>query len=128
MEQEKKTKTNGLSDPERIKDLKDVYEETKGETGKEGSKTKRGRGRPKAEKKFKVDEKLFHGIIEFPFRYIATRTDDDKWLLTPEESKELTRLTVAVANKHLPLILDRWGEELALTVFLSVIIMKRRFS
>lgn len=63
-------------------------------------------------------------IIAFPFNFFAERYGDF-WKLSPEQENHLTGLTNKVASKYLPLWLEKYADEFALTMTLGMLIYPR---
>lgn len=101
---------------------------------------KRGRGRPVGSRNKSKDEILSEtpafelsptlisavgSIFSFPFDIIASRTKEDKWRLTPEEKNQAGELTSKVVFKYLPVILEKYIDEITLALFILTIISER---
>jgi len=70
---------------------------------------------------FKLSKDIVAPLCDFPFNFMAGRWGGH-WKLTPEERSQMAAAFVPVANKYLPDIIDRWGEEISLGFVMFAII------
>lgn len=111
----KKTKTGGVDS-----NLNDIKEDLESENTPEPE--------PKVEELLdnSLDLDFLKQVIAFPFNYASDRVDK-KWKLTDIELDNLAGLSNTVLNKYLPDLLLRFGAEIALTGYLSIIVLNRVF-
>ena len=71
-----------------------------------------------------LDEATIRMFLQVPFDFIAARKGEH-WKLSPEELAALAPVAVKVSNKYAPELMKRWADELALSVILGMIFLKR---
>jgi hypothetical protein len=70
------------------------------------------------------DEETILSLIRFPFDYGARRYGDF-WRLQPEEEKALSLLVNKVSSKWIPEWLEKFSDELALTILMFQVLYPR---
>jgi len=71
-----------------------------------------------------LDEATVKMFLQVPFDFIASRKGAH-WKLSEQELAAAVPLTVKVSNKYAPEIMKRWADEIALSVVLGMIFLKR---
>lgn len=74
---------------------------------------KKKRGRPPKAPAFQIDPKTVEPMCDWPFNFMAGRWGSH-WKLSKDERTQLADALVPVANKYMPGILEKFGEEIVL--------------